>query len=532
MSRNENGRIAAVRISDVIKPWCDEKPEQPALVGGGVVWSYNQLAVNLQEAKNWLQDHGIRPGDRVILAADNSSAFVPLLLAVAELDAWPVPVGATASDHELEAICRHCQPRRILSTISGSTRRGAWTEFSGAMTEAIPGLGLVAVNSLNEECQPEEVEPNPSDRVGALLYTSGTTGVPKGVMLSHKALLFVAAASAKIRSLTTNDRLYGALPMFHAVGLSVVLLGGLLSGSSIQLVKQFDPVAALRSFEEDGITIALGAPAMFSLLVEYAKLKGIRSLRFPSLRIIASCSAPLDPILKSQVESLFGMVLHNGYGLTECSPTIAQTRIESPRTDTSVGPVLPGMEFKLVMNDGTIAPEGAVGELRVRGPNVMKGYFRAPKETEAVVDREGWFNTRDLARVDGGNLVLIGRSKELIIHFGHNVYPAEVESVLNSHPAVKRSAVIGRACSEAQGGEEIIAAVEPFSDSSVSAAELAEYAAQRLSTYKRPSRILLVDKMPETSTGKVIKAELAKVADSIPAFSVECAPASATSQIH
>ena len=529
VSGSENSRMAAVRISDAIKPWCEQKPEHPALVDGGVVWSYNQLAVILREAKSWLQDHGIRPGDRVVLAAENSRALVPLLLAVAELDAWPVPVGAAASAHELQTICRHCQPRRVLSTISASTRRGAWAEFRGAISEEIPGLGLVAVSPLNEECEPEKVDPDPSDRVGALLYTSGTTGLPKGVMLSHKALLFVAAASAKIRSLTMNDRLYGVLPMFHAVGLSVVLLGGLLSGSSIHLVKQFDPVAALRSFEENGITIVLGAPAMFSLLVEYAKLKGIRSLRFPSLRIIASCSAPLDPILKSQMEELFGLVLHNGYGLTECSPTIAQTRIESPRSDTSVGPILPGMEFKLVMNDGAIAPEGAAGELLVRGPNVMKGYYRAPKETEAVIDREGWFNTRDLARVDGGNLVLIGRTKELIIHFGHNVYPAEVESVLNSHPAVKRSAVIGRACSEAQGGEEIIAAVEPFSGSLVSAPELAEYAAQRLSTYKRPSQILLVDKMPETSTGKVIKTELVKMACSIPTFNVECASASALS---
>jgi long-chain acyl-CoA synthetase len=529
ISFSNNDRVAALRISDVIKPWGEEQPERPALVEGESIWNYGQLAAILNKTKNWLLGQGIRPGDRVILAAENSRAFVTLLLAIGELDAWPVPVSGAISASELNTIFRHCQPRRLLCTISAFKKHRSWAEFSRMTIEEIPALGAVAISPLNEESHAEEVEPDPSDRVGALLYTSGTTGLPKGVMLTHKSLLFVAEASAKIRSLTPNDRLYGTLPMFHAVGLSVVLLGGLLSGSSVHLIKQFDPVAALRSFEEDEITIVLGAPAMFSLLVEYARLKGIRSLRFPSLRIIASCSAPLDAMLKSQVESLFGLVLHNGYGLTECSPTIAQTRIESPRHDTSVGPPLPGVELRLVTKDGSVVPGGPAGELHVRGPNLMKGYYRAPKQTEEVVDREGWFNTRDLARIDDGNLVLIGRAKDLIIHFGHNVYPAEVESVLNSHPAIKRSAVIGRACTEVEGGEQIIAMLEPFSGCSVSVQELAEYAAQRLSPYKRPSRILLVDKMPETSTGKIIKQELQRLADSIPANDLERAPAFALS---
>ncbi len=180
----------------------------------------------------------------------------------------------------------------------------------------------------------------------------------------------------------------------------------------------------------------LGAPAMFSLLVEYAKLKGLKSLQLPELRIIASASAPLYAPLKSAVESLFGLVLHNGYGVTECSPTIAQTRIEAPRDDISVGPVFPGVEIKLVQPDGNPVANDEVGELRVRGPNVMKGYYRAPDETAAAIDADGWFNTRDLARLEGGNLFIVGRTKELIVHFGFNVYPAEIEAVLNAHPDV------------------------------------------------------------------------------------------------
>jgi acyl-CoA synthetase (AMP-forming)/AMP-acid ligase II len=204
------------------------------------------------------------------------------------------------------------------------------------------------------------------------------------------------------------------------------------------------------------------------------------------------------------------MVLHNGYGVTECSPTIAQTRIEAPRSDVSVGPVFPGVEVKLVGRDGKPVAEGDVGELRVGGPSVMKGYYRAPDETAAAIDAEGWFNTRDLARLQDGNLFIVGRTKELIVRFGFNVYPAEVEAVLNAHPAVAQSAVIGRSV---EGNEEVIAFVQLIPGSSVTSAELAEYAARQLAPYKRPSQVLIVSAMPVTPTGKVIKDELAKIVE-------------------
>jgi acyl-CoA synthetase (AMP-forming)/AMP-acid ligase II len=177
--------------------------------------------------------------------------------------------------------------------------------------------------------------------------------------------------------------------------------------------------------------------------------------------------------------------------------------------------VFPEVEVKVVGPDREAVADGEVGELLVRGPNLMKGYYRAPEETHAAIDAQGWFNTRDLARIEAGNLFLMGRTKELIIHFGHNVYPAEVELVLNSHPAVMRSAVIGRASADASGGEEIVAIVQPLLGSSVTAAELSDYASHRLATYKRPSHVLLVSKMPETSTGKIIRDELKKLANSI-----------------
>jgi acyl-CoA synthetase (AMP-forming)/AMP-acid ligase II len=366
----------------------------------------------------------------------------------------------------------------------------------------------VGVGCLNEAVEPEAIEANITDRVAALIYTSGTTGLPKGVMLSHRNLLFLAAGSAKIRTLTTEDRFYGILPISHAVGLSVVLLGSLLSGATLYLSARFDPMNARVTLERERLTVILGAPATFNQFLQYAKFRHIESLKFPALRIVASSGAQLHAATKSGAEALFGMPLHNGYGVTECSPTIAQTRVEAPRADTSIGPPFPGVEIKLVGADGKSVPAGEAGELWVRGPNVMKGYYRAPEETAAAINQEGWFNTRDLARLEDGNLFIVGRTKDLIVRRGFNVYPAEVEAVFNAHSAVVQAGVIGRAV---EGDEEVVAFIQLCPNAELTAGDLAEYAGRHLAPYKRPSQIVLVSQMPLTPTGKVIKAELAKM---------------------
>ncbi|MGA8067416.1 MAG: AMP-binding protein [Terriglobales bacterium] len=499
------------RICDVIKPWCERMPGHPALVEAAGAWSYEQLASAITDAERWLIDSGVRPGDRVMIVCENCRAFVALLLALAGLDAWPVLVNARLSAREVDEIREHCGARRVIYTTAVSPQAREHAKRHGAIVQEAAGLGPIAIGPLHDSVQPEALDRDAAQRVAALIYTSGTTGLPKGVMLTHRNLLFVAAASAKIRSLTPEDRLYGVLPMSHAVGLSVVLLGSLLSGATLYLASRFDPVGALATLEKAELTVVLGAPSVFSLLADYAKLKGLNSLRFPRLRIISTSGAPLQPALKAQVESLFGMPLHNGYGVTECSPNISQAVVGEHRTDTSVGRILPGVEVQLVGPDQKPVGEGEVGELWVRGPNVMKGYYHAPEETAAAINPEGWFNTRDLARLENGYLFIVGRTKELIVRFGMNVYPAEVEAVLNAHPAVLRSAVIGRTVEGTQGGEEVVAFVELKTASAASEADLAQYSAQHLAPYKRPSQILIVPTMPLTPTGKVVKGELAKL---------------------
>lgn len=499
------------RACDVIQAWVESSPDHPALVEVSGTWTYAQLDNAVKLTREWLLGLGIRPGDRVMMVCENCRSFVAIFLAASSMDAWPVLVHARLAANEIDAIREHCGARLVIYTTSVSPQARDHAKRHGAVAKELAGMGSIAVGALNSDVDPEPLDPDASSRIAAVIYTSGTTGTPKGVMLTHRNLLYVAAVSAKIRSLTPEDRLYGVLPMSHAVGLSVVLLGTLLSGASLYLAHRFDPAAALRSLEKDELSIMLGAPAMFSLLLDYAKLKGIKSLKPSKLRIISSSGAPLHANVKVEVEPLFGLTLHNGYGITECSPNIAQTRVESPRTDISVGEIFPGVEVRLVNSDGAQVEDGEVGELHVRGPNVMKGYYRAPEATAEAIDHSGWFNTHDLARLENSNLFIVGRSKDLIVRFGLNVYPAEVEAVLNSYPGVARSAVIGRDVEGTSGDEQVIAFVEPAPGNIIVEEELLDYAASHLAAYKRPSSILILPSLPVTPTGKVIKTNLARL---------------------
>ena len=329
------------RISDVVKPWADRSPESSALIEAEGGWSYGQLASRVSETQAWLLQLGVRPGDRVTIVFENCRAFVAILLALAALDAWPVLVNARLSGDEVDQIRSHCGSRLDLYTTSHSPLARRHAKRHGAVLEDTAGLGPIGIGPLNDTVEPEPIGTDAWNRTAAVIYTSGTTGIPKGVMLTHRNLLFAATVAANIRSLTPNDRLYGVLPMSHSAGLSAALLSTLLRGGTLYLTPRFDPVAALAALEKDRLTVLLGTPSLFSMLVDYARLKGLKSLNFPALRIVSTAGAPLSAALKSAVESAFGLVLHNAYGMTECSPNIAQTRVETPRGDTSVGRLIP-----------------------------------------------------------------------------------------------------------------------------------------------------------------------------------------------
>jgi len=499
-----------LRIGDLRKQWLRKNGDHPALVEPTGTWSYQELSQAITETQIWLDSSGVRPGDRVMIVFDNCRAFVALWFATTELNAWPVLVSARISASELEKIRDHCGARLSLYTVDASPQAMKHAVAHGAQLVQTKSLGRIGMSALSKEAVIEPLEAAAVSNVAAMIYTSGTTGLPKGVMLSHRNLIFMAAGSASVRSLTPEDRLIGVLPMSHAVGLSVVLLGTLLSGGTLYLVSRFEPGAMLQMLEREKITILMGNPSMFVLLLDHAKYKGITSLKFLSLRVITSSGAPLDPSVKSETEVLFGMPLHNGYGVTECSPTIALTRPESPRNDLSVGAPFPGIEIRLADQNGDPVPDNEVGELWVRGPNVMRGYYRSPEETREAINAQGWFNTRDLARLEEGNLFIVGRTKDLVVRFGFNVYPAEIEAVLNAHPAVVRSAVIGKK-SAGEGGEELVAFIQKRENVELAPADLEKYIANQMASYKWPSRFILVPDMPLTPTGKVVKDQLTRM---------------------
>jgi acyl-CoA synthetase (AMP-forming)/AMP-acid ligase II len=498
------------RLSDIASLNAARMPEATALLEGGRSWTWRELAEGVDRAADLLAVSGVRAGDRVMLVSENCAAMVALFLATARLDAWAVIVNARLAAREIDAIRAHCAPRRTFYATHVSLEARAHAQRHGAEECDVEGFGMLARSPLDGECVPEAVVDGGREQVAVLIYTTGTTGDPKGVMLTHANVLYIARTSSTLRLLSPAHRVYGVLPMSHIYGLASVCLGSLFAGASLLLEPRFSPERLADALEQGGLTVLQGVPAMYAKFLDWLRHTH-RSIVAPTLQHIYAGGSPLDAALKSDVEATFGLPLNNGYGITECSPTVAQTRLDAPRRDTSVGPPIPGIEILIADPDRQPVPQGETGELWVRGPVVMKGYYRNPALTAEVLHADGWFNTGDLARQEeDGALFIVGRTKDLIIRSGFNVYPAEVESVLNAHPEVTQSAVVGR---RVEGNEEVVAFVEIARGSSVTAEALRDFAAERLSPYKRPARVVILDAMPASSTGKILKHKLKAIAE-------------------
>jgi long-chain acyl-CoA synthetase len=493
------------RIHQVMDQFAENTPLQPALAEDGATWSYRELQHAVRQIAAALQSLGIRPGDRMMIVSENCIALAGLLLAASRIDAWAMVVNPRLSPRELDQIRDHSGARRVFFTTGVSKEAASHAARHEATIGGIGPLSDIGIGALNETTMPEPVEASAARQVAVLIYTSGTTGTPKGVMLTHDNLLVSAKTTAHFRKMDAGDKVYVVLPISHIVGISLLVMT-LMVGATARLASRYDPAALANVIAEDGITILNGVPATYQRLLEHKTVAGLKQLDRGSLRLIAVAGAPLDLALKSRIEQEFGLPLSNGYGITECSPGISGVRFDAPRADQAVGMLLPGVEARVRTIDGIPVARGEVGELHVRGRNVMRGYYRAPDLTAKAIDSEGWFNTGDLARFDGDCLYIVGRTKEMIIRSGFNVYPAEIEAVLNSHRDVVQSAVVGRAV---EGNEEVVAFVQLMPGTTTNSNELMAYVAPQLTSYKRPSEIVVLPALPATSTGKILKHKLA-----------------------
>jgi acyl-CoA synthetase (AMP-forming)/AMP-acid ligase II len=494
------------RIHEVMARPVAEASDRIALVEDGVSWTYAELDQRVSEIAGVLSSLGIRAGDRMMIVSENCIALAALLLAASRLDAWAIVANPRLSVRELDQILDHSGARRMFFTSDVSKEAAAHGSRHGAEIRRLGPLSEIAVGPLHESATIEPVVADPEEQVAVLIYTSGTTGTPKGVMLTHDNLLISASTTAYFRKMNQDDKIYLVLPVSHIVGISLLIMT-LMVGGTVRMVSKYDPAATAKAIAEEGVTILNGVPATYQRLLEYKNVAGLEQLARGSLRLIAVAGAPLDLNLKLRVEKELGLPLLNGYGITECSPGISGVRFDAPRADHAVGTLLPGVEARVRTVDGIPLSNGEVGELHVRGRNVMRGYYRAPELTAKVIDSEGWFNTGDLARFDGDCLYIVGRTKEMIIRSGFNVYPAEVEAVLCSHKDVVQSAVVGRA---ADGNEEIVAFVQLLPGSRTTPDDLMNFVRWQLTSYKRPSKIVILDALPATSTGKILKHKLAE----------------------
>jgi long-chain acyl-CoA synthetase len=362
-------------------------------------------------------------------------------------------------------------------------------EFEGLLAQADAG---------------DEVVDRAAEDTAVILYTSGTTGTPKGAELTHSNLVRNVETSTALFDITSDDVILGALPLFHSFGQTCSLNTSMHAGACLTFIPRFDPGKALEIIERDRVTGFQGVPTMYAAMLAYPERE---SFDVSTLRICVSGGAAMPLEVMRGFEEAFGCVVIEGYGLSETSPVASFNHPDRERKPGSIGTPVEGVEMRVVDEDRNPVPDGEVGEVAIRGHNIMKGYWRKPEATAAAIDADGWFYTGDMARVDDdGYFFIVDRKKDLIIRGGYNVYPREIEEVIYEHPAVREAAVIGVPHPEL--GEEVGAAIALHEGAEATPEEIRDYVKGEVAAYKYPRRVWLVDELPKGPTGKILKREI------------------------
>jgi long-chain acyl-CoA synthetase len=466
-----------VNLANVLIEPARRHQRREAVRRGGRRVAYEELDRASGHVARRLAAEGIGSGDRVALMLPNVPEFAAAYYGILRAGAIVVPLDVDLNGAELRAVLAD----------AGASLLIAWR---GLLRTAGGATWLVAPGSFFDDgapaAEPDYAVERDAGDTAVIVYTSGTTGRPRGAELTHANLLSNARVTAELFGFGPDDAVLGALPLAHAFGQTCTLNATLLAGARLVLAERLEPLG--------GVTVLVGVPSMYARLLAEG---GAR--RTPTLRMCIAGGAPLAPELLDECERALGTRVLEGYGLTETSPVASFNRPADRRRSGSIGTPVEDVEMRL----RDVSPQG-VGEIVVRGPNVMKGYWNRPEETRAVLSDDGWLRTGDLARVDeDGAFRIVGRAKDLIIRDGRNVYPREIEDVLHGHPAVIEAAVLGVA--DPLLGEEVVACVVVADGATATEDELRDYVRERVAESKYPRRVWLAAALPHSRSGKLLK---------------------------
>jgi long-chain acyl-CoA synthetase len=480
----------------------DMYPDRVAVRLDELALTYRELDERSARVAGLLAARGVAPGDRVGLMLPNLPEFPVLYYGVLRAGAVVVPMNPLLKAREVEYYLADSGARLVFAWQAVAAEAAKGAEAAGAAFVPVEPGGLDQL--LAESAPSTGVADRADDDTAVILYTSGTTGRPKGAELTHANLARNAAVTATtLLRLEPGDVVMGCLPLFHSFGQTCGLNAAVGAGASLTLLARFDPGKALEVIRRDRVTVFEGVPTMYVALLNHP---GRGDTDVPWLRLCVSGGAALPVEVLRGFEAAFGCVILEGYGLSETSPVASFNHPDRDRKPGSIGTPIDGVELRLVGLDGGDVPTGEVGEIAIRGHNLMKGYWGREEATrEAIPD--GWLRTGDLARQDeDGYFFIVDRKKDLIIRGGYNVYPREVEEVLYEHPAVAEAAVVGIA--HPTHGEEVGAAVVLKSGAEATPAELQAFCRERIAAYKYPRHVWLEAALPKTATGKLLRREV------------------------
>lgn len=492
-----------------------QNPGHTAVIFDHFRFNYAELNGLANKVANILANLGVKRGDKVAMMLPNTPHFPAVYYGILKTGAVAVPLNVLFTHYEIEY---HLEDSDSVALI-------AWETFAN---EAAQGFNAVetcrhlliarAPGSTSELPQGAQdlmqlvggaahtfdtVQTMPDD-TAVILYTSGTTGRPKGAELTHFNLFFNALFSARwLLDCQPTDVLLAALPLFHSFGQTCVMNAAFAGGATITMMARFEPQKALEVMQRDGVTLFAGVPTMYFYLLNFPAAD---QFNITTLRYCVSGGAAMPVEVMKAFEQKYGCMILEGYGLSETSPVASFNVRERPRKPGSIGVPVWGVQMKVVDSEDREVPVGELGEIVIRGHNVMKGYYKRPEATAEVM-RNDWFHTGDIARMDeDGYFYIVDRVKDMIIRGGFNVYPREIEEVLYGHPAIAEVAVIG--VPDERLGEEVHAVVALKPGAQATAEELIEYCKERVAAYKYPRTIEFRDSLPKTATGKILKREL------------------------